>query len=93
MAGWDWTAAILLTKAVGVCASITAVSPGVAVPAVVVLGAGGSEVPNLMTGVATRPGFEVAWAVGANMAHMTTHGTKVIHVNDWGGRRTCWGVL
>ena len=59
VAGWDWTAAILFTKAVGVCASITAVSPGVAVPAVAVLGAGGSEVPKLVTGVATCPGLEV----------------------------------
>ena len=91
--GWDWTVAILLTKAVGVRASVTAVSPSVAVPAVAVLGAGGSEVPKLVTGVATCPGLEVVWAVGTNMAYMTTHGAKVIHVNDWGGRGARWGVL
>ena len=38
--GWDWTVAILLTEAVGVGAGVTAMSPGVAVPAVAVLGAG-----------------------------------------------------
>ena len=64
MTGWDWTAASLLTEAVGVGAGVTAVSPGVAVPAVAVLGAGGSEMPHLVTGVATRPGLEV---VGAHM--------------------------
>ena len=24
---------------------------------------------------------------------MTTHGAKVVHVNDWGGGRARWGVL
>ena len=84
VAAWDRTATILLTEAVGVGASVTAVSPGVAVPAVAVLGAGGSEMPHLVTGVATRPGLEVAWAIGTNMAYMTTHGAEVIHVDDWG---------
>ena len=69
----------------GVCASVTAVPPGVTVPAVAVLGAGGSEVPNLVAGVATRPGLEVSWAVDANMADMATHGAEVVHVDDWGG--------
>ena len=68
----------------GFRASITTVPPGVTVPAVAVLGAGGSEVPQLVTGVATRPGLEVAWAVCTNVAYMTTHGAKVIYVNDWG---------
>ena len=93
MAGWDRAATILLTKAMGFCASVTAVPPGVAVPAVAVLGAGGSEMPNLVAGVATRPGLKVSGAVGANMAHMATHGAKVVHVNDWGGGRARWGVL
>ena len=81
---WNWAAAIILTEVVGVGASITAMPPGVTVPAVAVLGTGVSEMPQLVTGVATRPGLEVAWAVGANVAYMTTHGAKVIHVNDWG---------
>ena len=93
MAGWDWAAAILLTKVVGISAGVTAVSPGVAVPAVAVLGAGGSEVPNLVAGIATRLGLEVSGAVGANMAHMATHGAEVVHVNDRGGGRARWGVL
>ena len=62
VAGWDWAVAIFLTEAVGVGAGMTAVSPGVAVPAVAVLGAGGSEMPNLVAGVATCPGLEVSWA-------------------------------
>ena len=84
MADWDRAATILLTKAMGIRASVTAVPPGVAVPAVAVLGTGGSEMPYLVTGVATRPGLKVVWAVCANVAYMTTHGAKVIHVNDWG---------
>ena len=84
MTGWDRTVTIFLTEAMGVCASVTAVPPGVAVPTVVVLGAGGSEVPNLVTGAATRPGLEVSWAGSANMANMATHGAEVVHVNDWG---------
>jgi hypothetical protein len=27
------------------------------------------------------------------MAHMATHGAKVVHINDWGGGRTCGRVL
>ena len=88
MAGWDWAAAILFTEAVGVRASVAAMPPRVAVPAVAVLGAGGSKVPNLVASVATRPGLEVPWAVSANMAYMATHGAKVVHVDDWGGGRT-----
>ena len=93
VASWNWAAAIFLTEAVGIGASVSAMPPGVAVSTVTVLGAGSGEVPNLVTGIAMRPGFEIAWAVGADMAHMTTHGAKVIHVNDWGGRRARWGVL
>ena len=91
--GWDRAAAIFLTEAMGVGASVTAMPPGVAVPIVAVLGAGGSEMPNLVTGAATRPGLKVSWAGGANMANMATHGAEVVHVNDWGGRGDCWGVL
>ena len=57
MASWDWATTIFLTEAVGVGASIATVSPGVAVSTVAVLGAGGSEVPHLVAGVAARPGF------------------------------------
>ena len=92
MAGWDRAAAIFLTEAMGVRASVAAMPPRVAVPTVAVLGAGSSEMPNLMAGAATRPGLEVSWAVGANMAHMATHGAKVVHVDDWGGRGDRWGV-
>ena len=93
MTGWDRTVAIFLTEAMGVCASVTAVPPAVAVPAVAVLGAGGSEMPNLVAGIATHPGLEVSWAVGTNMANMATHGAEVVHVDDWGGRGDGWGVL
>ena len=92
VADWDRAVAIFLTKAMGVRASVTAVPPGVAVPAVAVLGAGGSVMPNLVAGVATRPSLEVSGAVGANMTHMAAHGAKVVHVDDWGGGRTRWGV-
>ena len=91
--GWDRTAAIFLTEAMGICAGVTAMPPSVAVPTVAVLGAGGSEMPNLVTGAAARPGLEVPWAGGANMANMATHGAEVVHVDDWGGRGDRWGVL
>ena len=93
MTGWDWAAAIFLTEAMGVRAGVAAMPPRVAVPTVAVLGAGGSEVPDLMAGAATCPGLEVSGAVSANMAHMTTHGAKVVHVDDWGGSGDRWGVL
>ena len=93
MTGWDRTAAIFLTEAMGVCASVTAMPPGVAVPTVAVLGAGGSEMPNLVAGVAVCPGLKVSVAVGADMAHMTTHGAEVVHVNDGGGGWTRGGVV
>ena len=93
MTGWDQAVAILLTKAMGVSTSMTAVPPAVAVPAVAVLGAGGSEVPNLVAGVAARPSLKVSWAVGADMADMATHGAEVVHVDDWGSRGNRWGVL
>jgi hypothetical protein len=84
VAGWDRAVTILLTEAVGVRAGMTTVSLGVAVPAVAVLGATSGEVANLVAGVAAHPGFEVSRAGGADMAHMATHGAKVVHVNDWG---------
>ena len=93
VAGGDWAATILLTEAVGISAGVTAVSPAVAVPAVAVLGATGGEMANLVTSVAVCLGFEVSWAVGTDMAHMATHGAKVVHVDDWGGGRTCGRVL
>ena len=93
VAGWDWAVAILLTEAVGISTGMTAVPPAVAVSAVAVLGAGGSEMPHLVAGIAARPGLQVSWAIGTDMAHMTTHGAKVVHVNDWGGGRVWWGVL
>ena len=93
VAGWDWAVAILLTEAVGVSAGMTTMSPAVAVPTVAVLGATGGEMAHLVAGVAACPGLEVSVAVGADMAHMTTHGTEVVHVNDWGGGRARRGVL
>ena len=57
VAGWDWATMILLVEAVGVDAEVAAMSPAVAVPAVVVLVAIGGEVANLMTGVAAGPSF------------------------------------
>ena len=51
-----------------------------------------SVMPDFVTGATTRPGLEVSWAGSANMANMATHGAKVIHVDDWGGRGDCWGV-
>ena len=92
VASWDWAVAIFLTEAVGIGAGMTAVPPGVAVPTVAVLGAGGSEMPNLVAGVATHSGLEVSWAVSADMAHMAAHGAEVVHVDDWGGRGDRWRV-
>ena len=37
MTGWDRTTAVFATEVVGVCASVTAMPPGVAVPTVAVL--------------------------------------------------------
>ena len=89
---WDRAATIFLAEAVGVGAGMTAVSPGIAVPAVAVLGAGGGEVPNLVAGIATCPGLEVPWAVDTDMANMATHGTEVVHVDNRGGSGDRWGV-
>ena len=93
MAGWDWAVTILLAEAVGIGTGMTVVPPAVAVPAVAVLGAGGSEVPHLVAGVATRSGLKVSWAVGMDVADVATHGTEVVHVNDWGGGGMHWRVL
>ena len=57
VAGWDWTMTILLTEVVGVGAGVTMMSPAVAVPAVVVLGATRSEMADLVTGATACPGF------------------------------------
>ena len=65
----------------------------VAVHAVLVLGAGQSEMPNLMTSVASGPGLKVLGAVGANVLSVATHGAEVVHVNDRRGGRTHGGVL
>ena len=92
VAGQDWAVAIFLTEAVGLGAGVTAVSPAVAVSAVAVLGAGGSEVPHLVAGVAARPGLKVPRAIGTDVADMATHGTKVVHVDDWRGGRECRGI-
>ena len=91
VAGWDWAAAIFLTEAVGVGAGISAVSPGVAVSTVAVLGAGVSEVPYLVAGVATCPSFKIPRAIGTDVADMAAHGTEVIHVDDGRGGRMRWG--
>ena len=93
MAGRDWAVMILLTEVVGVRAGMTAVSPAVAVSAVAVLGAGGSEVPHLVAGVATRSGLKVPWAIGTDVSGVATHGAKVVHVDDWGGGGARRGIL
>ena len=59
MTGWDRTVAIFLTKAMGFYAGVAAVPPGAAVPAVAVLGAGGSEMPNLVAGIVTTFPFSL----------------------------------
>ena len=68
-------------------------SPGIAVHAVPVLGAGRSEMPDLVTSVATQPGLKVLGAVGTNVPSVPTHGAEVIHVNDRRSGRMCEGVL
>ena len=57
VAGWNWAAVVFSTEAVGIGAGMTAVPPAVAVSAVPVLGAGGSEMPHLVAGIAARPSF------------------------------------
>ena len=71
----------------------TVVPPAVAVPTVAVLGAGGSEVPHLVADIAACPSLKVSWAIGTDVADVTAHGTKVVHVDDWGGGGACWGIL
>ena len=93
MAGWDWAVAIFLTEVVGIGAGMTAVPPAVTVSVVAVLGATGGEMPDLVAGVATCPGFKVPWAFGMDVTDMAAHGTEIIHVDDGRGGRTCWGVL
>ena len=93
MAGWDRTVSVLLAKAMGVGTGVTVVPPAVAVPTVAVLGAGDSEMPHLVAGVAAHPGLKVSWAIDTDVANVATHGTKVVHVNDWGGGGKRWGIL
>ena len=90
--GWDWAVTILLAEAVGVSAGMAMVSPAVAVPAVAILGAGGSEIPHLVAGVAVRPSLKVSWAVNTDVANVAAHRIKVIHVDDWGGGGKRWGI-
>ena len=92
VAGWDWAVTILLTEAVGVSAGVTTVPPAVAVPTVAVLGAGGSEMPHLVAGIAVCPGLKVSWAVDTDVSDVAAHGTKVVHVDDWGGGGERWGI-
>jgi hypothetical protein len=68
-------------------------SPGVAVHAVPVLWARRSEMPDLVTSVAMRPGLKVLGAVGTNVSCVTAHGAEVVHVDDQRGGRTHGGVL
>ena len=93
MAKGDWAGSSFLAKMVRVGAVEQAVSPCVAIHAVLVLGAGGSEMPNLMTSVASGPGLEVLGASGANVPCVTTHETEVVHVDDQRGSRAHGGVL
>ena len=82
-----------ITKVVGVGTEERMVFPAVAVHAVLVLGARGSEMPDLVASVAMRPGLNVLRAVGMNVPSVTTHGAEVVHVDDWRGGGTCGGVL
>ena len=93
VAGWDWTTMILLAKAMWVGAGVTVMSPAVAVSAVVILGAARHEVANLVTGAALCPSLQVVWAISTDVAQVTTHGTEIVHVDDWGGGWTCRRVL
>jgi hypothetical protein len=68
-------------------------SPSVAIHAVPVLGTRRSEMPNLVAGVAVRPGLKVLGAVGANVPSVTTHEAEVVHVDDRRGGQTHGGVL
>ena len=83
----------LLAEAVGVGAVKRTMSPGVAVHAVPVLGARHSEMSDLVTRVAARPGLKVLGAVGADVPSVTTHGAEVVHVDDQRGGRVRGGVL
>ena len=60
-------------------------SPAITVSAVVVLVTSGGKVADLVASTTVRPGLQVVWAVGMNVAHVATHGAEVVHVNDWGG--------
>ena len=48
--------------------------------------------PNLVASVAAHPGLKVSWAISTDVADVAAHGTKVVHVDDWGGGGECWGI-
>ena len=60
-----------ITEVVGVGTEERTMSPGVAVHAVLVLWARRSEMPDLVTSVAVRPGLKVLGAIGMNVSHVT----------------------
>ena len=93
MAEGDWTRTGPLAKAVGVGAEERTMTPGVAIHAVSVLRARRSEMPDLVTGIAVRPGFKVFGAVGTNVPSVAAHGAEVVHIDDRRGGRMCGGVL
>ena len=93
MAEGDWTRTSPLAKVVGVGAEERAMSPCVAVHTILVLGARGSEMPDLVTSIAACPGLKVLGAVGTNMPGVAAHGAEVVHVNNWRGGRVHGGVL
>jgi hypothetical protein len=84
---------ILLAKAMGVGAVERTVSPCIAVHAVPVLVAGRSEMPDLVTSVASGPGLKVLGAGGRDVPSVATHGAEVVHVDDRRGGRMHGGVL
>ena len=68
-------------------------SPAIAVSAVPILVALGSEVANLVAGTATHPSLQVVGTVGMDVAHVAAHGAEIVHVDNWGGSRAHWRVL
>ena len=64
---------ILLAKAMRVSAVEQTVSPCIAVHAVPVLVAGRSEMPDLVTSVASGPGLKVLGAGGVDVPSVATH--------------------
>jgi hypothetical protein len=89
----DWARAISLAKVMGVGAVERPVSPCVAVHAVPVLVARQGEMPDLMTSIASGPGFKVLGTGGVDVPSVAAHGAEVVHVDDWRGGRARGGVL